>query len=381
MGQSPSVDALTRAVERAQASLPQERGISPTLGPSTDTSRATERECSKIKRIDPVVGVKAFFDGLNDTDKFEYCLGFDKPGAPPLAESVTLIALECGTVLGEEHVMDIGLHVIEREDMRRHLPLPGPHSANLFKSVAYHHLRMQQNAHYVNQLPDPNHGESNHFGATRFMDEEEVAAFLEACFVRRIKKEPEETIDDPIRDGYVMPQSEEGEFRPVVLVNFHLDQLHKLRLLQKTFDCRPDIWNNVVGTISTQDIATQQGFDWRDTKITLSQLCCGFGFSHLDSGSAADYAAYTLICAVQMVMRRRIPLARESIRSVVNTTMLYSQSIVPAWGKKNFCTRCAKDTHRRPACDWMHVAVVCSNCGRNGRRNLMYTHTLKVCGW
>ena len=62
-----------------------------------------------------MTGVTSFFEGLNHTEIFEYCLGFDKPGAPATAECVALIALKCGVPIQNRFVMDIGLHIISRE--------------------------------------------------------------------------------------------------------------------------------------------------------------------------------------------------------------------------------------------------------------------------
>jgi hypothetical protein len=73
-----------------------------------------------------VEAVKFYFNGLSQIDILEYCLGFDKPNAPALAEHVVLIALKCSTMDQESFPMlAIGLHTIKRDDMRQHLVLDG----------------------------------------------------------------------------------------------------------------------------------------------------------------------------------------------------------------------------------------------------------------
>jgi hypothetical protein len=220
MGQTPSVDALIKAIEQSHKSPPAERRtLSFTVHFPTRT--LTEQWQGPVSKSGCDMGnVTRFFEGLNNTEIFEYCLGFDKPGAPALAERVVLIVLKCGTASQEPFLMDMGLHFIHREDMRDRLSCPGPHSANILNNVRYHHLRMQHNAHFANCLPNPNALENNHFGATRFVDEEEANAFLEASFAKRIKTEPVPLFYDPIRDEYVRSKYEEGEFRPIVTLNF-----------------------------------------------------------------------------------------------------------------------------------------------------------------
>ncbi|KAG9193755.1 hypothetical protein G6011_03790 [Alternaria panax] len=285
--------------------------------------------------------IGAFFKGKDKIEILEYCLGFDKPGAPALAEHVVLIALECGTF--PKHLVEVGLHILERKDARSRLWSPGPHSANILNNVAYHHLRLLGEAHFANRFEEPNMLEDNHFGTTRFVDHEEAKEFLQECFGRRVKMET--TI--PPTYGPVTEEYAECEFGPIVLLNFQKPQL---RPLQSTFGCHPSIWKNVVATINAREIATEQGFNWREDPRTLQQLTGDLGISYPNSYTTADRAAYTLIDAVQMAMRPRFPPAQETIMSVVNFAMLHSQSLIPDWGTGKFCTKCGSHHHRRRQC-------------------------------
>jgi hypothetical protein len=340
MGQTPSVEALMKVSERCCAPFSHNRREpliaapvpAPTLGGNPNLESVT-----------------SFFEKLKHTEILEFCLGYDRPDAPALAEHVVVIALECGFLTqNSSSLLDIGLHEIQRNQMRDHLSSPGPHSANLLKNIAYYHLRMQHNAHFANCLPNPNDLEDNHFGITRFVDEEEAKKILDDSFVKRIKSEPEPLMYDPIRDEYVTLESSKCEFRPIVLLGFCEPQIQRL---YDTLRFCPSILKNVVATISAQTIARDQGFDWRGNIITLPQLSNDLGIDNLESKTAADHAAHTLIDVIQMVMRPKIPLAKESIRSVINSTMLHSQSHEPPWGKVNLCTQCGEGDHRRRACD------------------------------
>jgi hypothetical protein len=147
------------------------------------------------------------------------------------------------------------------------------------------------------------------------------------------------------------------------------------------FGCHPSIWKNIVATISAQSVAQEQGFGWRDESITLLQLTNDLGIDYPNSKTAADRAAYTLIDVVQIIMRPRFPRAKESIRFVVNLTMLHSQSLLPTWGKENLCTQCGGHDHRRRACGSLQSPIICTKCAKSRNHFSMYTHMAEVCPW
>jgi hypothetical protein len=342
---------------------------SPALQPTDEEFRPPSIEDT------PMGEVNSYFRGLKQSEILEYCLGHDKSDDPALARHVVLIALTCGRVDQEPFPMlEIGVHTIKREDVRLNFNYPGPHSANILRNVSYHHMRLSHNAGHVNRLPNPMDAETNRFGSTRFVTLKETSEILEACLTRPIDPGNQKMEYCPLLDEYV---PEPDRFCPVVLLNFDKPQCD---LLHETFGLRPWVWQNVVATISTQAIAQEQGFNWRDEPLTLSRLTNDLGIEYPTLTSAADHAAYTLIDAIQMVMRSKISTANESIRSVVNTTMLHSQCRVPGWGKENFCTKCGGNNHNRLKCRTASE-LACDSCMRAGRRDVMFTHHVIVCPW
>jgi hypothetical protein len=325
----------------------------------------------------PMGDVNSYFQRLTQTEILEYCLGFDRTDAPALAEHVVLVALKCSTMDQEPYPMlAIGLHTLRREDMRKHLDNPGPHSANILRNISYHNLRMSHTASYANRLPNPMDIETNRFGATRFVSMKEAREVLEDALMqpKDSRPGPQQLEYCPFTDEYLPKPI---RFCPVVLLNYDTPQCE---LLQDTFGFRPSIWQNVVATISTHDIAQEQGFDWRDTPLTLDQLTKDIKMEYPHLPSPADHAAYTLIDAVQIIIRPKIPVARESIRSVINTTMLHSQCNIPSWGEENFCTRCGENDHQRPRCR-AEPELACGKCFKDGRYEFMFTHNVVVCPW
>jgi hypothetical protein len=325
----------------------------------------------------PMGGVNSYFQRLRQTNILEYCLGFDQLNAPALAEHVVLIALKCSTMNQEPYPMlAIGLHTIRREDMRKHLENTGSHSANILRNISHHHMRMLHTVNYANRLPNPLDIETNRFGATRFVSMKEAREVLEDALMQPIDSRPgpQQLEYCPFTDEYLPKPI---RFCPVVLLNYDTPQCE---LLQDTFGFRPSIWQNVVATISTHDIAQEQGFDWRDTPLTLDQLTKDIKMEYPHLPSPADHAAYTLIDAVQIIIRPKIPIARESIRSVINTTMLHSQCNIPSWGEENFCTRCGENDHQRLRCR-AEPELACEKCFKDGRYEFMFTHNVVVCPW
>jgi hypothetical protein len=325
----------------------------------------------------PLGEVNSYFQGLKQADILEYCLGYDKPHAPALAEHVLLVALTCSNIdQAPRPMLGIGFHTTKRDDMQKHLENPGPHSMNILRNISYHHIRLSHNARFANGLPNPLEIENNRFGATRFVTIKEARKVLEDVLTRPIDSWPgpqKLEYDHIVAEFVPVPI----RYCPVVLLNFDTPQCASL---QETFGFHPSIWQNVVATVSTKAIAQEQGLDWRDEPSTLPQLTKDLKMEYPDVPSAADHAAFTLTDAVQMVMRPKIPLAKESIRSVINTTMLHSQCAIPNWGEANFCTRCGGDDHRRPTCS-TEPEVACEACLTAGRRTFAFTHTVLMCPW
>ncbi|EFQ91991.1 hypothetical protein CFE70_009381 [Pyrenophora teres f. teres 0-1] len=311
--------------------------------------------------------VSNFFSTLSQTEILEYCLGYDKPDAPKLAEHVILIALKCHSLDKPPYpLLEIGIHSISRHDTKKELSNPGSHSLNILRRIAYHHMIIEDNARHANRLPNPRDAEINRFGATRFVNMDDAKDVLDHMF-----RTPT-MIKSPADSKSCIPC-----LCPLVILNYDVPQLPALQLAFK-FDA--SIAQSLVATINTKRISCELGCPWRNAEVTLSQMTQDLKIECPDKQSAADQAAYALINAIQLAMRPKIPLTRESIRSVINTTMLYSQSDVPWWGEKNLCTVCGEHGHKRQKCSWVQQQMVeCWKCTSAGRICLMKTHTPKMC--
>lgn len=312
-------------------------------------------------------GVFNFFSALSPTEILEYCLGYEKPGAPDLAEDVVLIALRCHTLDEEPHpLLQIGVHFISRHEAKVELENPGPHSSNILCQIAYSHTIIKENAHHANRLPNPREAEINRFGATRFVSIDDQKDVLERIFGL-----------PTMNDSPTASESDVPPLCPVVLLGYDVPQWHTLL---DTFTFDRFMGQNVVAVVQTKKIACEPGYRWHSAAPTLSQLTQELEIEYPARQSASDQAAYALIDAIQLVMRPRIPLARESIQSVINHTILSSQSQIPWWGERDFCTMCGDSGHRRLRCRFRMVPIEeCWKCFLAERHSVKYTHVPEMC--
>ncbi|RMZ68846.1 f-box domain-containing [Pyrenophora seminiperda CCB06] len=256
-------------------------------------------------------GIINFFSTMSQTEILEYCLGFDKQGAPKLAEHIILVALKYRTLDDEPYpLLEVGLHFIHRCDAKNELDNPGPHSLNILRQISYRHMIMEDNAHHANRLPDPREIEINHFGATRFVSVGDAKDILEQIF-----RTPPAIYSPTGRKSYLACPC------PIVMLNYDTPQWPAL---EKAFEIDPFIAYNIVATINTKCIACEPGNPWSSDTITLSKLTQELKIEYPAQQSASDQAAYAIIDAIQLVMRPKVPLAIESIRSV------YVESIATA---------------------------------------------------
>ncbi|EDU49399.1 hypothetical protein PtrSN002B_007471 [Pyrenophora tritici-repentis] len=311
--------------------------------------------------------VSNFFSTLSQTEILEYCLGYDKPNAPKLAEQVILIALKCHSLDKQPYpLLEIGIHYLPRHVAKKELANPGPHSLNLLRRIAYYHIILEENARHANRLSDPRDAEINRFGATRFVNMDDARIVLGQMF-RTVTM-----IESPAGSKSCVPS-----LCPVVILNYDVPQVPALQL---AFEFDYSIAQSMVATINTKRINCELNCPWRSAEIPLSQLTQDLKIESPDKQSAADQAAYALIDAIQLVMRWKIPRAKESIRSVINTTMLYSQSDVPWWGEKDLCTVCGEHGHKRQKCHWVQQRMVeCWECTSARRLCVGHIHTPEMC--
>ncbi|EUC43403.1 hypothetical protein COCMIDRAFT_7162 [Bipolaris oryzae ATCC 44560] len=318
--------------------------------------------------------VAHFFQGMSHTEMLEFCLGFEKPNTPVLAEHVVLIAVQCGELSRERPaLLDIGIHTVKRRDMQEKCACPGPHSLNIVRNASYHHMCIQDNARYVNLLEVALDSQKTCFGRTRFIDGKEAKVVLESFLRQPVEPLPTGEEYCAVSNKYLVPGA-----CPIVILQDGTWQRHALL---NTLGLEQIIGENTVSMISTLQIAREMGFGWRDKALTLGQLATDLKIDFPEHRSAADFAAYTLITSIQMVMRPKIPLAKQPIQSVINVAMLHSQCNQPLWGNEHYCSRCGQDDHSRKGCCVMQIIRMCSKCAKAERHPAAWSHVAQMCPW
>lgn len=318
--------------------------------------------------------VAHFFQGMNYTETIEFCLGFKRPNTPVLAEHVVLIAVQYGELDGERPaLLDIGVHTVKRRGIQENCACPGPHSLNIIRNVSYHHICMQDNARYVNLLGGTLDSQRNRFGCTRFVDGKEAKVVLEGFFRQPVEPLPSRKKCYPVSNKSLVPGA-----CPIVILQDGSWQRHSLL---NALSLEQIIGENIISMISTQQIAHETGFGWRDKTFTLGQLATDLKIDFPEHRSAADCAAYSLIMCIQMVMRSKTPLAKQPIQSIVNVAMLHSQCNQPLWGNEHHCSRCGQHDHIRKNCRVMQIVRMCSKCVKAGRHPAAWSHVPQMCSW
>jgi hypothetical protein len=273
--------------------------------------------------------VRRFFGGMSHSAILKYALGVDHPNAPELAKHTIVITMDCEKFEHEpRYLSEFGLNTFERKEMRAVLPDPGPHG-------------------------DP---EKNLFGVTRFVTDQEAKAFLTGSIAWPISSKP-------------------GASKcPVVFLGHAVsNELQMLRDLQ----VNPAVIESVVAIIDTQQIAREQGIRGRCHQIGLSPLMSHYDVDFRNGHTASNDAAYTIIGAVQMVMKDRFKESKRSLQDVINDLEWWSREINPKVGITKHCTRCGKKSHNRPQC--RGSIERCTKCLKAGKEKAAYTHITKFC--
>lgn len=318
--------------------------------------------------------VAHFFQGMSHKEVLEFCLGFERPNTPILAEHVVLIAVQCGELYGERRaLLDIGVHTVKRRGIQEKFASPGPHSLDIIRNVSYHHIIMQDNAYLVNLRGSPLDSQKTRFGRTRYVDGKEAKVVLENFLRQPVEPLLSRNEYCSVSNKYLVPGA-----CPIVILQDGSWQRHSLL---NTLGLEQITGENIVSMISTQRIACETGFGWRDKTFTLGQLATDLKIDFPEFRSAADWAAYSLITSVQMVMLSKIPLAEQPIQSVVNVVMLHSQCNQPLWGSEHYCSRCGHDSHSRKDCRVMQIVRKCPKCAKAGRHPAATTYIPLMCPW
>jgi len=302
--------------------------------------------------------VRGFFRGMSNTAILRYGLGFDLPDAPALAKDTVVIVMDCEKFEHEPRCLtEFGLHTFTRKEMATALSNPGPHGENLLRQVWYYHIRLLETAHYVNRTFCPGNPEKNHFGNTRFTTDQQAKDFLTESFSWPINNVP-------------------GAGKcPVILLGHAVDNdVDMLREL----GVDPSVISNVVAIIDTQKIARTQGVHGRGDKIGLQALMEHYDVDFRDGHTAGNDAAYTMIGALQMVMKTELrDNTTRSLQEIVNDLEVFSKGFHPDIGIANHCTRCGRKDHNRTEC--YGRIERCKKCLKANKTAAAYTHITKLC--
>ncbi|KAI4939256.1 uncharacterized protein J4E92_000540 [Alternaria infectoria] len=256
----------------------------------------------------PMEEVRRFFLGKSHTQILQYGLGMEIPGAPPLAAHTIVVTMDCEMHEIEPRVLtEYGLNTFSRKEMAPVLNSPGIHGEKILRNIYYYHIRVRENAHLINWRFVKGNPERNHFGSTRFATKEDAKEFLV------------ETLAWPIDDD-----NEDGPKCPVIFLGHSVK--NDLRMLQEELGIDPKFDSNVVAIIDTQKIANEQGIRGKGQKkgqqIALKTLIIALVISLGPKGLiefSSNDAAYTIISAVQMVLKNSLPTdPTRSLQDVVD---------------------------------------------------------------
>jgi hypothetical protein len=277
--------------------------------------------------------VRQFFGPMTDSAILEYGLSTNKPGAPDLAKHTIVVVVNAEEFAHEPRCLtEYGLQTFTRRDMQSSITRPGAYGEKLLRNMWYYHVRLLDNAHYVNRTFAAANPEPNLFGNTTFTTMQEAKNFLTECLSWPIdSSNPKSGLCPVILLGHAV-QNEERMFRT------------KLGISSTAFD-------NVVATIDTQTIANENSIHGPGDKIGLKVLVQAFNLEHRNPHTASNDAAHTIVCAVQMVMSGKLPnIPGRSLQAVVNGSERHSWSTTAMVGIPGYCTKCDSTVHRRPKC-------------------------------
>jgi len=286
----------------------------------------------------PMEEVRRFFLGKSHTQILQYGLGMEIPGAPPLAAHTIVVTMDCEMHEIEPRVLtEFGLNTFSRKEMAPVLRSPGIHGEMILRNIYYYHIRVRENAHLINWRFVRGNPERNHFGSTRFATKEDAKEFLI------------ETLAWPVDED-----NEDGAKCPVIFLGHSVK--NDLRMLQEELGIDPKFDSNVVAIIDTQKIANEQGIrrkgQQKGQQIALKSLIQHFGVEFRDGHTAGNDAAYTIISAVQMVLKNSLPTdPTRSLQDVVDGVAKDSKGTVVAFGVPRWCTECKVASHLvQPGC-------------------------------
>ena len=261
-----------------------------------------------------------------------------------------------------DKLTEFGLACFETKDMRATSSNIGPYAENLFKQVYFYHYRVAPNAHLINTKFCRGDPTKNRFGQTRFVSISESKNLLNEAF-----------------NWPMDPSKPELGNCPVVFLGHAIH--NDLQMLRNSFDFKPEVFDAVVRTIDTQNLARETGIQVGNNQIGLRRLCDYHGFEFRDSHTAGNDTAYTLFNAVLMVLdeeSKGVSVSGECAQSVVDSIEDWSQNQEGStWGVAVYCTRCDSRKHFKENC---RARVACEKCQREKRKG-SYSHKTTKCSW
>jgi hypothetical protein len=308
----------------------------------------------------PIEEVRSFFRRMSDSSILEYGLGIDKPNAPELAQHTTTVAMDCEKFEFEPRCLtEYGLNTFTRKEMFPTLQNPDSHNKNILQNIYFYHIRLLENAYYINRRWCPGNPEQNRFGVTRFATTKEAKDFLASCLSWPIDA-----------------RKPDGEKCPVIFLGHAVN--NDLDMLQKDIGINVTALSNVVAVIDTQTIANEKHIYGKGDKIGLGPLISRYGVSFRDGHTAGNDAAYITIATVQMVMADKEEQDEtRSLQWVVDDLEAYSKTVVSPVGIPYHCTRCGGRDHNLPKC--RRPIKRCIKCIKAGHNRAATTYITKLC--
>jgi hypothetical protein len=334
--------------------------------------------------------VHRYFSRLNDTDVFRYLLGFPFPAAPILAKSAIGIVVDLEEFSHNHKVTEFGAVVIDRQQMPPFTNHITPHAEAHIQLMRYHHLRIKENAHFLNRSFTKADPTSYGFGESRFVSQVVLMDIIHNMFHQLID----------------VRQPELG-YRPVVLIGHALS--NDIKLMERGLEWSRPI--TLVRNVDTQVMAQQAGIS-TDRQPNLKSMVLALGMQLNNGHTGGNDAALESIAATLMALRYQLygstgrfrngPIPSQTVVDRVRRSRYqYSQSIPPAerFGVKHHCIKCGAGDHskwmitkfrhpaeeffglRQPMCS---AKVWCASCGNSplpNRQNVKGTHTTELCSW
>ncbi|KAI8931703.1 hypothetical protein NX059_011348 [Plenodomus lindquistii] len=323
-----------------------------------------------------LVALKARLATSTDIDVLKHALGLQSlANIPVISEAIVddmvVVCLDCEhwsdntdemTEIGVVHFTMGEMAKITKPEGR--VADLGNHGEYMLRAMKVNPLRIKENSHLVSGYAKTRGAAGNRFGEWRFTSFGEAREILRQVFEQL---------------------SEYGNCkRPVVLLGH--DVVHdrnNLKGKQINFDL--EALGTVVRVIDTQVMA-REGKYWhhRTNQIGLARLARNLRVQHKgrDPHTAANDAARTLICAIQLALGHHPCKGSSSMtmQQVAKATELYSRITFESLGGDSvYCCKCGSCSHLASCCTG--TIKPCDPCITAGRTETAGIHISTHCLW